>query len=111
MNRAFLILFIFITGFANAQTAKYTLADTLKGSITAQRSWWDVTHYDIHATFSALDSSIKGLNKISYKIISAYPYTLEKEHENFSSMQIDLLEPMEVDSVKQDGKKCEWTGT
>ncbi len=106
----FFLGFILLVSFANAQTAKYTLADTLKGSVTGQRSWWDVTHYDIHATFNALDSSIKGSNKISYKIISAYPYNPGKEHENFSSMQVDLLEPMKVDSVIQEGKKCEWTG-
>lgn len=101
---------ILLADLATAQTAKYTFEDTLKGSITGQRSWWDVLHYDIHVTFNALDSSISGSNKITYKVVSAYPYKLDKEHENFSSIQIDLLEPMKIDSVKQDGKKCEWAG-
>src|SRR5262245_34117787 len=33
---------------AVAQTRAYTRADTLRGSITPERAWWDVTFYDLH---------------------------------------------------------------
>lgn len=82
---------------ANAQTAKYTHADTLKGTISKARSWWDVLHYDLHTRFNIPDSSISGWNIISYKVLEPY-----------SIMQLDLMEPMVLDSVLEEGKKCSW---
>ncbi len=104
MKRAFLILFIFISGFANAQKPKYTLFDTLKGSITEQRSWWDVLHYDLHVAFNYKDSSIKGYNKITYKVLGKYCADC-KLKEPISVLQIDLLDPLEIDSIYYDSKK------
>lgn len=110
MNRAFLILFIFITGFANAQKPKYTLFDTLKGSITDQRSWWDVLHYDLHVDFNYKDSSIKGYNKITYKVLGKYCADC-KLKEPISVLQVDLLSPLEIDSIYYDSKKhIAWHG-
>jgi aminopeptidase N len=88
----FFVLF-FLT--VPAQTPKYTRADSLKGSISRSRSWWDVLHYDLHVTFNVPDSSIKGFNKITYKVIQ--PYT---------QMQIDLMQPMIMDSVVYESKRC-----
>lgn len=73
---------------------KATHADTLRGSITApQRTWWDVTFYDLHTTVSPSDSSVKGYNGITYKVVK--PAT---------EMQVDLQMPLEMDSVTQNGK-------
>jgi aminopeptidase N len=80
-----------------AQTAKYTHADTLKGTVSRQRAWWDVLHYDLHVKFNIPDSSIAGHNRITYKVIE--PYT---------NMQLDLMQPMILDSVVQGGEKCYW---
>ena len=33
---------------AAAQQATFTHADTLRGSITPERAWWDVVFYDLH---------------------------------------------------------------
>src|SRR5580704_1212803 len=41
-----------------SDAAVFTHADTLQGSLTPQRSWWDVTFYDLHVTVSPSDSSI-----------------------------------------------------
>ena len=56
---------------ANAQgTRAYTRADTLRGSYdTPQRSWWDVTFYNLHVAVSPPDSSIKGYNGITYRVL------------------------------------------
>ncbi len=91
----YLCLNIFINQF-HAQTF-YTHADTLKGSITKERVWWDLLHYDLHVAFNISDSSIKGVNNILYRVLASS-----------STLQLDLIQPMILDSVVQDGKKCLW---
>ncbi|MEO9021560.1 MAG: M1 family metallopeptidase [Ginsengibacter sp.] len=68
----------------------FTHADTLRGSNGPGRAWWNATKYDLHVTFNFKDSSISGYNVISYK-------ELVKRHPDF--FQIDLQEPMIIDSV------------
>jgi aminopeptidase N len=80
-----------------AQTIHYTHADTLKGTISKQRVWWDVLHYDLNVAFNSTDSSIKGINKIRYTVLESYPV-----------MQLDLMQPMMIDSISQDSRKCYW---
>jgi aminopeptidase N len=73
---------------------KNTRADTLRGSFTTpQRSWWDVTFYDLHVRVNPADSTISGWNGITYKVLKPY-----------SELQVDLMEPLVVDSMMQDGK-------
>ena len=71
-----------------------TRADTLRGSITPERAWWDVTFYDLHVRVSPSDSTIRGHNAITYRV-------LQPAH----VMQLDLQEPLVVDSVVQDGRR------
>lgn len=68
----------------------YTHADTLRGSITPQRIWWDVIKYDITIKPDYESKTTEGKNTITYKVLSSeYPFV----------MQIDLQEPLEIDSV------------
>ena len=78
-----------------AQGARaYTRADTLRGSFdTPQRAWWDVTFYDLHVAISPRDSSIKGHNGITYRVLKPAQV-----------LQVDLQVPLVVDSMVQDGK-------
>ena len=46
-----------------AQEAAYTHADTLRGSITPERAWWDVAFYDLHVAVDPADSSIAGCER------------------------------------------------
>jgi len=74
---------------------KRSRADTLRGSFTTPaRSWWDVTFYDLHVAIRPNDSTIAGYNGITYKVLK--PAT---------EIQIDLMEPLVVDSMKQDGRR------
>ena len=73
----------------------FTHADTLRGSISPERAWWDVTFYDLHVAVSPADSAIHGWNGITYRVVSA-PRT---------EMQIDLQVPLVMDSVVQDGRR------
>src|SRR5215472_6782768 len=71
----------------------FTHADTLRGSNGPGRAWWDATFYDLHVTVNPADSSIRGWNAITYRVLT-----------RSSPMQIDLQEPLEVDSVLQGGQ-------
>ena len=82
----FCLMFIF---FYASFAQHYTHADTLRGSNGPGRSWWDATKYDLHVKFNLEDSTISGYNVISFKTIKPG-----------SIMQIDLQEPMMIDSVK-----------
>ncbi len=70
----------------------FTRADTLRGSNTPERSWWDAVFYDLAVKVSPADSSIAGRNTITYRILAPA-----------REMQIDLQQPLVIDSVVQDG--------
>jgi aminopeptidase N len=75
-----------------AQT--FTRADTLRGSITPERAWWDVRHYDLDVRVSPSDSTVRGSVGIGYEVVAPV-----------RRMQIDLQVPLEVDSIVQEGEK------
>ena len=83
--------------FSYSQTslAKYTKQDTLMGSNTPQRSWWDVQRYDVTVTPDFESKSIQGKTTITYTVIS-------DQHTDY--MQIDLQKPMVIDSIYYNGK-------
>ncbi len=70
----------------------FTRADTLRGSNTAERAWWDVVFYDLHVKINPRDSSIVGHNSITYRVLKPA-----------REMQIDLQVPLVIDSIVQDG--------
>ncbi len=75
----------------------FTHADTLRGSYGPGRDWWDVLKYDIYTSFNYNDSSLKGYNIITYKVLK-----------NQTFVQIDLQKPLLVDSaefISASGKK------
>ncbi|MDB4887213.1 MAG: Peptidase rane alanine aminopeptidase [Gemmatimonadetes bacterium] len=78
---------------ADAQQRTFTRADTLRGSITPERAWWDVAFYDLHVRVSPADSSIRGVNGITYRVTGPS-----------REMQVDLQAPLVADSVVQDGR-------
>lgn len=78
---------------AFAQNKLFTRQDSLRGSITKERNWWDLSFYHLDVTVCPSDSSLNGQNTIRYKVLM--PYQL---------MQIDLQEPMQIVKVMQDGK-------
>jgi aminopeptidase N len=76
-------------------TTTYTRADTLRGSFTTPgRAWWNVTFYDLHVAIDPADSTIQGRNAISYRVLQPG-----------RELQIDLMAPLEIDSIVQDGRR------
>ena len=77
------------------QKQEFTHADTLRGTITPERAWWDVTHYGLSVNFDFNKRSISGYNIISYKVVSAPA----------KEMQIDLQLGLDIDSVLYNNEK------
>jgi aminopeptidase N len=89
------LLLAFLPAFLQAQT--FTHADTLRGSVTPERSWWDARHYDLHVAFDADQKTVSGWNTITYEVLTPG-----------SVLQIDLMEPLVIDSAVQDGRRLDW---
>jgi aminopeptidase N len=104
-NRVLLnILFIFLmaTGLSNTSCAqplnkksKFTLQDTLRGSIGPGRDWWNVVTYNIHVRPDYNSKTIRGWSEIEFNITSPGKNKL---------MQIDLQQPMIIESITLDNK-------
>ena len=74
----------------------YTRADSLRGDWTSPaRANWDVTYYDLAVAISPADSTIRGRNAITYRIVQ----------QPGQELQVDLMAPLEVDSMVQDGRR------
>ncbi|HPM19569.1 MAG TPA: hypothetical protein PK288_11365, partial [Bacteroidales bacterium] len=47
----------------------FTRQDTLRGSITPERSWWDLLFYHLDISVNPADSSITGTNTVVYRVL------------------------------------------
>ena len=103
MNYKFFIIIIILsfTLSVNAQGIlsdknDFNRQDTLRGSITKERIWWDLTYYHLDISVDPEKRTIYGSNEISYHVIEPY-------HE----MQIDLQQPLILTRAEQNGKDLE----
>ena len=78
------------------EKSEFTKQDTLRGSITPERIWWDLTYYHLEVKVNPDKKFISGKNTIKYKVLSVY-----------NTMQIDLQAPLNITKVTQDGKELE----
>ena len=72
----------------------FSRQDTLRGSITPERIWWDLTYYHLKVKVTPNKKYISGQNTIKYTVLSEY-----------QTMQIDLQAPLKMTKVTQDGKE------
>lgn len=87
-------LMIFLCSFSSFSQEKiFTKNDTLRGSITFDRSWWDLQKYELSISVDISSKSIFGSNKISYKVLNSS-----------NRIQIDLQDPMKIIEIRQDNK-------
>ena len=92
----FIPALLFFMGQLAAQTPEFTHDDTLRGSITPQRAWWDLTFYDLKVKVNPSDKSISGSNTIYYKVLTTN-----------NILQFDLQSPLRVERVEQDGQQLD----
>lgn len=69
--------------------------DSLRGTVTKERAWWDTKLYSIQVIPDFENQTIKGCCKIKYNIVNTPT----------QFMQIDLQSPMNLDSVFVKGIK------
>lgn len=101
MSHFCLIGLLLLSTAANAQLGinnnKFTRQDTLRGSIGAERSWWNVLHYDIEVQPHFESKSIEGSNTLQFRVVTPG-----------KTMQIDLQEPMELKAAIWQNKNLHW---
>lgn len=76
------------------QKRSFTYQDTLRGSVTPQRAWWNVLKYELTVTPDYATKTLSGQNTITY-FDSGTGHT----------MQIDLQEPMLLDSAVLENRR------
>ena len=94
---SFLLVSTYFLATTGAQQQNFTRQDTLRGTITPERVWWDLLHYNLDMKVDPLTKSLNGNNTIRYKVL-----------ENNQLMQIDLQPPMEITKVLQENKGLEF---
>ena len=75
-----------------------TRQDTLRGSITPERAWWDLTYYHLDIKVEPDKKFICGSNTVGYKVL-----------ESNKIIQIDLQKPMNITSVTSKNKELKFT--
>ena len=76
---------------------KPTRQDSLRGSVTPEREWWDLTYYHLDIKVEPDKKHISGSNTVGYRVLKSN-----------KTMQIDLQEPMKITSVTSHGKKLKF---
>ncbi|MGB5237459.1 MAG: M1 family metallopeptidase [Flavobacteriaceae bacterium] len=90
-------LILLIPAFSLSQSGEFTKQDTLRGSITPQRAWWDLTYYHLEVDVDPEQKYISGKNAIHYRVI-----------DSMDRLQIDLQPPLLIDQITQDGEILEY---
>lgn len=99
-----ILIFFIVSNNLNAQgllekkEEVFTHQDSLRGSVTKERAWWDLKYYHLDIKVNPSDSTITGSNSIRYQVLKDY-----------NIMQIDLQKPMEIYKVIQDGIPLKYT--
>ncbi|MBT8187419.1 MAG: M1 family metallopeptidase, partial [Croceitalea sp.] len=89
MKRITLLLFCVATLVMHGQKdLSFTRDDYLRGSITPERSWWDLNYYHLEVEVDPEKKFISGKNTIRYKVL-----------ESNNVMQIDLQPPLKIEKV------------
>jgi aminopeptidase N len=76
----------------------FTLDDTLRGSITLERAWWDLNFYHLDVRVHPDTKSLEGQVEIRYTVLR--PHQI---------LQVDLQPPLEIKAITQDGNNLEVT--
>ena len=83
-------------GLLSEKHTNFTHQDSLRGSITPQRAWWDLTYYHLDLRVSPDEKYISGKNTIQYNVLDSKQL-----------MQVDLQPPLQITKVIQNGEELE----
>jgi len=91
-----LVLSLLCTSLVSAQN--FTRQDSLRGSITPEREWWDLTYYDLDIKVEPDQKYISGSTTVGYTVLSPHQV-----------LQIDLQSPLRIENVEQDGQELKFS--
>jgi aminopeptidase N len=92
----FLLVLISFGSFAQQQV--FTLDDSLRGSVTPERVWWDLNFYDLNVRVQPESKSLTGKVTVRYTVLQPK-----------NVLQIDLQPPLSITKVEQKGKTLSYT--
>lgn len=75
----------------------FTLTDTLRGSLRPERTSFDVTYYHLDIEIHPSERSLEGRVDMDYRTVAPT-----------KRLQIDLFENMQIDSIKQGGRRLNY---
>ena len=92
--RDLLFIFFFCTALLSfGQHKTFSHQDTLRGTITPERAWWDLTYYHLKVSVNIKKQTISGSNLIQYKVLNPQ-----------QRLQVELQAPLIITKVVQAGK-------
>jgi len=77
---------------------KFTRQDSLRGSITPEREWWNLKHYELSVEVFPKTKTIKGSNTICFDVLKSA-----------KKMQIDLQEPLQITKITHQNKNLNYS--
>ncbi|MFK7810930.1 MAG: M1 family metallopeptidase [Maribacter sp.] len=96
MKKLLLLIMLITVSTITSQT--FTEQDTLRGSITGERAWWDLNYYHLDIEVKPDEKFISGSNTIRYKVVNAEQV-----------LQVDLQPPLSIEKVTQDGVELDFS--
>lgn len=98
MKGLFFLTLVFACTSLFAQDKKFTLDDTLRGTITPERAWWDLNYYHLSVTAKPENQFLSGEVEIRYTVLSPG-----------QMLQVDLQPPLHIDKITQDGNEVSFS--
>lgn len=93
-----LLILLFVLSSFSSIFAQFSRQDSLRGTLSAVRSCYDVTFYDLKLKVIPTSQSIEGSNTIYYKATT-----------DFKKMQVDLFANMQIVNILQNDKPLRFT--
>ena len=93
-------LFLFLFVITNVQAQTFTQKDTLRGTLSKERTWFEVNYYHLNLEVDPVSKSIAGFNDIAFTVLKSS-----------NVLQLDLFENMLIDSVIYKGLSCDVSRT
>ncbi|MBY5956979.1 M1 family metallopeptidase [Membranicola marinus] len=98
MKYILILLFLLPISMINGQIRQFTDADSLRGGNNSERSWWDLTYYDLYVEVYPEKKWIEGRNVVRYQV--------KRPH---AVLQLDLQDPLKIVNITQDGQLLKFT--
>ncbi|MEA5459892.1 M1 family metallopeptidase [Arcicella sp. LKC2W] len=93
-----LLILLFVLCSFSPIFAQFSRQDSLRGTLSAVRSCYDVTFYDLKLKVIPTSQTIEGSNTIYYKATT-----------DFKKMQVDLFANMQIETISQNDKPLKFT--